>query len=59
VRPEPWHFSFAPTAEPARRGLRVELLREALEASALLGREHVLERLVELHSRYVDAVDLP
>lgn len=59
VQPEPWHFSFAPIAEPARRRLGVALLRDALGAAALLGKEHVLERLDELHSRYVATVDLP
>ena len=30
VQPEPWHFSFAPTAENARRNLRPAVLHQAL-----------------------------
>jgi len=59
VQPEPWHFSFAPVAEPARRALSTGVLRAALGAAALLGGEHVLERLDELHARYVAGIDWP
>jgi LAS superfamily LD-carboxypeptidase LdcB len=59
VQPEPWHFSFAPTAEAARRRLSAALLGEALADAPLLGKEHVLERLDELHARYVATVDFP
>ena len=59
VAPEPWHFSFAPIAEFARRRLTPAVLREALESAPLLGKEQVLERLDELHARYVAAIDLP
>jgi LAS superfamily LD-carboxypeptidase LdcB len=59
VRSEPWHFSFAPVAERARRELTCEMLREALQAAPLLGKEQVLERLGELHARYVASIDWP
>jgi LAS superfamily LD-carboxypeptidase LdcB len=59
VRPEPWHFSFAPIAENARRSLSPAVLREAIEASPLLGKDEVLARLDELHARYVAAIDWP
>ena len=59
VQPEPWHFSFAPVAEPARRALGTGVLRAALGAAGLLGGEYVLERLDELHARYVAGIDLP
>jgi LAS superfamily LD-carboxypeptidase LdcB len=59
VRPEPWHFSFAPVAEIARRGLNIGILRGALENAPLLGKEQVLERIDELHARYVAAIDWP
>ncbi len=59
VRPEPWHFSFAPVAEPARRALSTGVLRETLAAAGLMGGEHVLERLDELHARYVAGIDWP
>ena len=42
VQPEPWHFSFAPIAENARRGLSPAVLHEALAAAPLLGKEQVL-----------------
>jgi len=59
VQPEPWHFSFAPIAETARRALRPEVLAEAIAGAPLLGKELVLAHLDELHGRYVAAVDLP
>lgn len=59
VRPEPWHFSFAPIAENARRSLSLGVLREAIGASPLLGKDQVLARLEELHARYVAAIDWP
>jgi LAS superfamily LD-carboxypeptidase LdcB len=59
VQPEPWHFSFAPVAENARRALSAAVLRQAIEAAPLLGKEEVLERLDELHARYVAAIDWP
>jgi LAS superfamily LD-carboxypeptidase LdcB len=59
VQAEPWHYSFAPLAEPARRGLSVDLLREALQAADLAGAAHVLPRIDELHARYVACIDWP
>jgi LAS superfamily LD-carboxypeptidase LdcB len=59
VQPEAWHFSFAPVAEPARRALSAAVLREALREAPLSGRGHVLERLEELHARYVASIDWP
>jgi LAS superfamily LD-carboxypeptidase LdcB len=59
VRPEPWHFSFAPIADNARRSLSPAVLREAIGGSPLLGKDQVLARLEELHARYVAAIDWP
>jgi LAS superfamily LD-carboxypeptidase LdcB len=59
VRPEPWHFSFAPVAERSRRDLTPSILRETLEEARMLGKEFVLERLDELHARYVASIDWP
>ena len=59
VQAEPWHFSFAPVAETARRALKPEVLREALAGADLLGKQDVLARLDELHGRYVAAIDWP
>ncbi len=59
VQPEPWHFSFAPIAEHARRALTPALLRATLDDAPLLGKEHVLERLDELHALYVASIDWP
>jgi len=59
VQPEPWHFSFAPIAEKARRGLSASVLRSAIAGAPLLGKEIVLARLDELHARYVAAIDWP
>ena len=59
VQPEPWHFSFAPIAENARRRLTPGVLHRAIAAAALLGKDAVLARLDELHARYVAAIDWP
>jgi LAS superfamily LD-carboxypeptidase LdcB len=59
VQAEPWHYSFAPVAETARRALDPAVLRAALAAAHLQGKEHVLARLDELHARYVVAIDWP
>jgi LAS superfamily LD-carboxypeptidase LdcB len=59
VQPEPWHFSFAPIAENARRRLTPGVLHRAIAAAALLGKDTVLARLDELHARYVAAIDWP
>jgi LAS superfamily LD-carboxypeptidase LdcB len=59
VQPEPWHYSFAPIAEPARRRLTPAVLREAVQSADLAGKEAVLPRLEELHARYVAAIDWP
>jgi LAS superfamily LD-carboxypeptidase LdcB len=59
VRAEPWHFSFAPVAESARRALCPNVLRRAIVAAPLLGKDDVLARLDALHARYVAAIDWP
>jgi LAS superfamily LD-carboxypeptidase LdcB len=59
VQPEPWHFSFAPLAETARRTLSPAVLHEAIVTAPLAGKEEVLARLDELHARYVAAIDWP
>jgi LAS superfamily LD-carboxypeptidase LdcB len=59
VQPEPWHFSFAPVAENARRALSPAVLHKAIAAAPLLGKEQVLARLNELHARYVANIDWP
>jgi LAS superfamily LD-carboxypeptidase LdcB len=59
VQPEPWHLSYAPVAARALPLLSLEVLREAIEAGALLGGEHVLARLPEIYEKYVVTVDSP
>jgi LAS superfamily LD-carboxypeptidase LdcB len=59
VQPEPWHLSYAPVAVPALHALTPEVLMEAIATSSMYGREHVLARLPELHSRFVRAVSSP
>ena len=59
VQAEPWHYSFAPTAEYARRSYRPALLAGVLRETALAGRERVLAELEDIHARYADAIDLP
>jgi LAS superfamily LD-carboxypeptidase LdcB len=59
VFPEAWHLSFSPLAEPALASLSPEILRQSIAASGMLGKDFVLERIAELHSRYVVNVDTP
>jgi len=59
VQPEPWHYSFAPVAELARRQLSCETLAAALADAPLAGKSVVLPRLDEFHARYVAAIDWP
>jgi LAS superfamily LD-carboxypeptidase LdcB len=59
VQPEPWHFSFAPVAENARRSLSAAVLYRAIAAAPLLGKAEVLAGLDALHARYVDSIDWP
>jgi LAS superfamily LD-carboxypeptidase LdcB len=59
VQPEPWHFSFAPVAEGARRALGPAVLKQALEGAALEGKQAVIARLEELHHRFVERIDWP
>jgi LAS superfamily LD-carboxypeptidase LdcB len=57
VHPEPWHLSYAPISGPALARLTLDVLYEALATSEILGREHVLTRLPEIHAKYVMTVD--
>jgi LAS superfamily LD-carboxypeptidase LdcB len=59
VQAEPWHFSFAPVAENARRALTPAVLHKAIAAAPIFGKDHILPRLDALHSRYVGAIDWP
>jgi LAS superfamily LD-carboxypeptidase LdcB len=59
VQAEPWHFSFAPVAENARRHFSVPLLSAALGEARLSGKQAVMARLEELVARYVNLIDLP
>jgi LAS superfamily LD-carboxypeptidase LdcB len=59
VEPEPWHHSFAPVAEPARRALTPGLLRAALAEAPIADRAFLLERIEEIHARYAASIDWP
>jgi LAS superfamily LD-carboxypeptidase LdcB len=59
VQPEPWHYSFAPIAESARRELNSTVLREALMEAPVQGKDALLAELEVLHDRYVVRVDWP
>ena len=59
VQPEPWHLSYAPCRLPALKVLSLDVLREAIEAAGMPGKQAVLDRLPEFYERYVLAVDEP
>jgi LAS superfamily LD-carboxypeptidase LdcB len=56
---EPWHVSYAPVARRAIEDLSLPVLRRAIAASDLLGKEIVLDRLPEIYTRFILAVDSP
>lgn len=59
VNPEPWHISYAPLSQPANAMLTVDLVAAALAEAEVLGKERVLERLPEIHQRYIANVAEP
>ena len=59
VLPEPWHVSYAPAACLAQARLTPELLARVIADSDMLGKDIVLRKLADIHSRYVANVDLP
>ena len=56
---EPWHLSYAPVAERALEELTLPVLKRAISGSEMLGKERVLERLPEIYTRFILAVDPP
>jgi LAS superfamily LD-carboxypeptidase LdcB len=57
VQPEPWHLSYAEISVPALEALSVDVVKDAIAAAEMPGRDIVLARLPELYQRYVSAVD--
>jgi LAS superfamily LD-carboxypeptidase LdcB len=57
--PEPWHISYAPVAQLAMESLSLTILRGALAASDLAGKDYVLDRLPEIYTRYLLNIDPP
>jgi LAS superfamily LD-carboxypeptidase LdcB len=57
VFPEAWHLSFAPVSVPALQALTPALLSDAVRASDMLGKDIVLARIGEMHTRYVANID--
>ena len=56
---EPWHLSYAPVAREAVEALSLSVLRSAIAGGDMLGKEHVLDRLPEIYTRFILAVDPP
>ena len=54
---EPWHLSYWPVADEALEGLTLPVLRRALDGSAIEGKAQLLERLPEVYTRFILAVD--
>lgn len=56
---EPWHLSYGPVASRAIEELTLPVLKRAIAASEMLGKALVLERLPEIYTRFILAVDSP
>jgi len=56
---EPWHLSYWPVATEALDRLTLPVVRRAVAGSAILGKDTVLERLPEIYTRFILAVDSP
>jgi LAS superfamily LD-carboxypeptidase LdcB len=59
VNPEPWHISYAPLSQPATALLTADVVAEALADAEVLGKELVLQRLPDIHRRYIANVAEP
>ncbi len=53
VNPEPWHISYAPISSVAMRLVTLDVLRDAVVNSEVLGKERVLQQLTAIAERYV------
>ncbi len=56
---EPWHLSYWPVSSAALEALSLPVLRAAVASSEMLGKAQLLERLPEIYTRFVLAVDQP
>lgn len=56
---EPWHLSYAPVAREAVAALSLTVLRDAIAQCDMLGKSVVLDRLPEIYTRFILAVDPP
>jgi len=56
---EPWHLSYSPVSSEALEAFTLPVLRRAIEGSDMLGKAQVLERLPEIYTRFILAVDPP
>jgi LAS superfamily LD-carboxypeptidase LdcB len=56
---EPWHLSYWPVANAAIEALTLPVLKRAIADSDIEGRSCVLERLPEIYTRFILAVDAP
>jgi LAS superfamily LD-carboxypeptidase LdcB len=56
---EPWHLSYGPIAAEAMEALSLPVLRNALLDADMLGKQAVLDRLPEIYTRFILAVDPP
>lgn len=56
---EPWHLSYGPVASRALEDLSLTVLKRAIADSEMLGKAQVLERLPEIYTRFILAVNAP
>ena len=59
VRPEAWHLSYGAVSVPALHALTPALVADAVSSSDMFGKAIVLERIADLHARFVANIDRP
>jgi len=57
VAKEPWHLSYAPLAKQYQQAFNQELLAQALQNSATLGKEIIIKNLADISNRYINNVN--
>jgi LAS superfamily LD-carboxypeptidase LdcB len=53
IATEPWHLSYAPLSDKFQQAFSAELLAEALQPSAILAKDIILENIDTIYTKYI------